>query len=65
MELKTAAIIGVVIGGIVWGYIPAIWGDSMFSFSGVIFSAIGGLLGIFIAYKYLVTILAKTSGIKI
>ncbi len=32
-------------------YVPAIWGSGMFSFSSVIFSAIGGFFGIWIGYK--------------
>lgn len=39
------------IGSIVGGYIPTLWGAEMFSFSSIIFSALGALLGIWIAFR--------------
>jgi hypothetical protein len=41
------------IGSVVGGYIPTLWGAGFFSFSSILFSAIGGIIGIVIATKYL------------
>lgn len=46
-----AVMVGMMIGSIVGGYIPLLWGDSAFSMTAVFTSAIGGFLGIFISYK--------------
>ena len=51
MSLKTAAYIGVIVGSAIGSYIPLLWGDDLFSISSVIFTAIGGIAGIYIAYK--------------
>lgn len=40
-----------IIGSTIGGYIPNLWGDSFLSFSSVILTAVGGLLGIWIGYK--------------
>lgn len=39
------------IGTFVGAYVPLLWGDSSFSMSSVIFSAIGGVGGIWLGYK--------------
>ncbi len=39
------------LGGFLGGYIPLLWGDSYFSFSSIIFSSLGAILGIWIAFK--------------
>jgi hypothetical protein len=39
------------IGGAVGAYIPLLWGGSVFSFSSVIFSGLGGIGGIWLGYK--------------
>ena len=51
MSLKTAAYIGVIVGSAVGSYIPLLWGDSLFSFSSIILTAVGGGIGIYIAFK--------------
>ncbi len=51
MSTKTLIWIFVSVGSIVGGYIPALWGDSVFSYASLIGSGIGGILGIFIAIK--------------
>lgn len=38
------------IGGYVGAYLPMLWGDSGFSYASVIFSFIGGILGIWLGY---------------
>jgi len=40
------------IGSIVGAYIPALWGAGVLSFSSVVFSAIGGIAGIVIVWKF-------------
>jgi len=52
MEQRKLITICMVIGAIVGGYIPNIWNAGMFSFSGIIFSALGGFLGIWVGYKF-------------
>lgn len=51
MSSKTAVMIGMSIGSIAGGYAPVFFGFSAFSFVSIITSAIGGLLGIFIAFR--------------
>lgn len=51
MERKKLIRILMFIGSIAGGYIPALWGESMFSFSGVLLSACGGFLGIWLGYQ--------------
>lgn len=51
MESKKLIYFGMIVGSVVGGYLPIVWGGSAFSFSSVILSAIGGIAGIFIAFK--------------
>ena len=44
-------VVTTVIGSFVGGYIPSLWNADMFSVSGIIFSAIGGIIGMWIGYK--------------
>ncbi len=39
------------IGGTAGGYIPLLWGASYFSFSSIIFNAVGAVIGIWIGFK--------------
>jgi hypothetical protein len=39
------------IGSAIGGYFPLLWGDSVFSFSSVILTAVGGFLGIWVGFK--------------
>jgi uncharacterized membrane protein YeaQ/YmgE (transglycosylase-associated protein family) len=48
---KTSIWIGVFLGSTVGGMIPELWGNGMFSFSSVIGSAVGALVGIWAAVK--------------
>jgi len=52
MDSKRITWLFMFIGGMVGGYVPLIWGASFLSFSSVLFSGIGGFLGIWIAYKF-------------
>lgn len=49
--MKSLIWIGVLVGTTVGGFVPSLWGAGMFSLSGVIFSAVGGFLGIWLGYK--------------
>jgi len=51
MSPKAQVMIGLFIGSSIGGYIPVLFGASLFSYISVIGSAVGGLLGIYIAYK--------------
>ncbi|HUD44888.1 MAG TPA: hypothetical protein VMR41_05065 [Patescibacteria group bacterium] len=48
---KTLVGIGLTIGSIIGGYIPALWGASLFSYSSMIGNGIGAIVGIYITYK--------------
>jgi len=43
--------IGMFVGSTIGGYVPVLWGASLFSFSAILFSTIGGILGIWIGYR--------------
>jgi glycopeptide antibiotics resistance protein len=40
-----------ILGGVIGSYIPALWGVSGFTFTTLFFNTLGGLLGIWIAYR--------------
>jgi len=43
--------INVAIFSFIGGLLPKLWGAELFSFEAVIFNGIGGLFGIWVAYK--------------
>lgn len=51
MSRKTLVWIGLSIGSLVGGYVPLLWGADVFSFSPLLFSAAGGILGIWLGFK--------------
>ncbi len=51
MENKSLIWIGMSVGGAIGGYVPVLFGGSEFSFSSIIFGAIGSIVGIYIAFK--------------
>jgi len=51
MERKTLIWIGLAIGSTVGGFIPSLWGASMFSLWSTLLSALGGVLGIWAGFK--------------
>lgn len=51
MNLRAAALTGVAIGSFAGSLLPLVWGGGYFSFASVLWSAIGGIIGIYIAYK--------------
>ena len=42
--------LGVLIGSVIGGYLPELWGASAFSYASVFLSGIGGFAGLWIAY---------------
>ncbi len=51
MPTKTAVWIGMFAGSSIGGAIPLLWGGSMFSFSSVLLTAVGGMVGIYLGFK--------------
>ena len=50
MEKKISTLF-MVVGGVVGGYIPTLWGAGALSMSTLFFSAAGAILGIVIAFR--------------
>jgi uncharacterized membrane protein YeaQ/YmgE (transglycosylase-associated protein family) len=40
-----------IIGSIIGGYLPSLWGENFLSYWGIITSALGGIVGIYIGFK--------------
>ncbi|MEO8581733.1 MAG: hypothetical protein ABI425_04130 [Patescibacteria group bacterium] len=51
MSEKTIILIAVFVSSTVGGYLPVLWGGSLFSFSSVFLSAIGGVVALYFSYK--------------
>jgi len=51
MDSKKVIIIGLTVGSVLGGYIPVLWGGSELSAVSVILAAVGGSLGIWLAFK--------------
>lgn len=51
MSRKALVMIGMVIGSYAGGYIPVLFGADLFSYTSIIGNAIGGIIGLWIAYK--------------
>lgn len=51
MSARFLVFIGMTIGSIIGGYIPTLWGAGFFSYSSILFSGIGAIIGILIGYK--------------
>ena len=52
LERKTSLLLGLVIGSVIGGFVPGLWGDnSLFSFSSIIWSAAGAIIGIYVAHR--------------
>lgn len=51
MVSKPLLMVGMVIGSTVGTYVPMLWGVSAFSLTSVLFSLIGGIIGIWGAYR--------------
>ncbi len=51
MSKKTLIWGGLTVGSALGGYLPALWGGELISFSSVISSAAGGIVGIWLGYR--------------
>jgi hypothetical protein len=51
MSTKTIIMMGVIVGSTIGGYIPTLFGVSIFSLASVIGSTIGGLMGIYVGFQ--------------
>ncbi len=51
MSSKTLMYIGVTVGSVIGGYLPALWGVGVFSVTSVLFSTLGGIIGLVITYR--------------
>jgi uncharacterized membrane protein YoaK (UPF0700 family) len=43
--------LGMFVGSTIGGFVPMLWGDGALSLSSVFFSAVGGVLGIWLGYR--------------
>jgi hypothetical protein len=50
---KKIVMIGMVIGSFIGGYVPTFFGAGVFSMTSVIFGFLGGVVGIYLAYKFI------------
>ena len=48
---KKAIYFGMAIGSTLGGFVPALWHASLFSMSAIVFSTVGGIAGIWVAYR--------------
>lgn len=51
MSAKSLVYLGMFIGSIIGGYIPTLFGVGLISFTSVLCSGIGSILGIWVGYK--------------
>lgn len=49
---KTLIWVGLTVGSALGGYLPALWGGALISFSSVTLSAVGGIVGIWLGYRF-------------
>jgi hypothetical protein len=51
MSKKKLVWIGLTVGSLAGGYLPVLWGGDLFSFTAIVLSAVGGILGIWAGFK--------------
>ncbi|MES2203337.1 MAG: hypothetical protein V4474_03395 [Patescibacteria group bacterium] len=51
MQPKTLVTIGAFVGSTVGGYLPALWGGSVFTFSSLLLGAVGAFVGIWLGWQ--------------
>ena len=49
--MRSAIWIGILIGSTVGGFVPALWGGDLISYSGLLWSGVGAFAGLWIGYK--------------
>jgi len=50
---KKSIMLGMIFGSTIGGYIPSLFGADIFSISSVICGALGGIIGIWLTYRFL------------
>lgn len=51
MSRKSLVMLGMIVGSAIGSYAPALFGVSLFSFTSILLGGVGGILGIWLAYK--------------
>ena len=51
MPAKFLVFVGMTVGSVIGGYIPTLCGAGLLSYSSVLFSGLGAILGVWIGYK--------------
>jgi len=51
MSSKTIVWICLFLGSLIGGFVPVLWGGSIFSFLSIFLSAVGGIVGILVGLK--------------
>jgi hypothetical protein len=51
MESKSIIWLGMAVGSALGGMVPLLWGSNLFSFSSVILTGVGGVLGIWLGFR--------------
>lgn len=51
MSRKSLVLLGMFIGSIIGGYVPVLFGADLLSFTSILGNGLGGLAGVWIAYK--------------
>ncbi len=51
MSKKTMVWIGLFVGSTIGGMVPSLWGDNFLTYSSVLLTALGGIVGIYIGFK--------------
>jgi hypothetical protein len=44
--------VGLTVGSAIGGYLPALWGGDVISFSSIVLSAAGAIVGIWLGYRF-------------
>ena len=52
MSPKAAVSLGMIVGSLIGGYVPVLFGVSAFSMTSVLTSGVGGVIGIVVAYRW-------------
>ncbi len=53
MSSKSIIWVGMAVGSTIGGLIPNLWGANFLSLSSVLLTAVGGILGIWVGYKFI------------
>jgi uncharacterized membrane protein YeaQ/YmgE (transglycosylase-associated protein family) len=52
MTTKSMVMLGLVVGSTLGGFVPNLWGADTFSYWSLVFSTLGGALGIWLGYTF-------------